>query len=152
MKVGVRVDHIDRQIIHELQLNAKISMKDLANKVFLSSPATIERVRKLEENGIITGYRAVIDRDKLNKSITAIVLFETTKCKELYAFCQSHPDVLECYRVAGQISYIAKVCTESVHTLEQFIDESMVFGTPSTNIVLSSHEHMEFKLSETKHA
>lgn len=142
------MDQIDYQIIQELQLNAKISMKDLANKVFLSSPATIERVRKLEENGIIKGYKAIIDPEKLNKSITAIVLFETTKCKELYAFCENHPDVLECYRVAGHISYIAKVCTESVHTLEQFIDESMQYGRPSTNIVLSSKDGMERKLSE----
>ncbi|TCZ80068.1 Lrp/AsnC family transcriptional regulator [Paenibacillus albiflavus] len=142
------MDAIDYQIMRELQLNAKISMKELASKVFLSSPAVIERVKKLEENGTIKGYQTLIDPEKLDKAITAIVLFETTKCKELYAFCENHPDVLECYRVAGQISYIAKVCTESVHTLEKFIDESMKYGSPSTNIVLSSQENMQIKLTD----
>jgi len=142
------MDLIDRKILHELQVNAKISMKELARKVYLSSPSTIERVRRLEEKGIIKGYKAIIDAEKLNRNITAFVLFETTKCKDLAAFCNLHPDVMECYRVAGQISYVAKVCTESVHTLEEFIDKAMAFGTPSTNIVLSSNDNMEIKLSK----
>ncbi|PGT69852.1 Lrp/AsnC family transcriptional regulator [Priestia megaterium] len=142
------MDVIDRKILHELQANAKISMKELAQKVYLSSPSTIERVRRLEENGIIKGYKTIVDAEKLNRNITAFVLFETTKCKDLAAFCSVHPDVMECYRVAGKLSYIAKVCTESVHTLEEFIDKAMEFGTPSTNIVLSSHTNMELKLSQ----
>lgn len=77
------MDLIDRKILHELQLNAKISMKELAQKVYLSSPSTIERVRRLEENGIIKGYKAIIDAEKLNRNITAFVLFETTRCKDL---------------------------------------------------------------------
>ncbi|MFP3845677.1 Lrp/AsnC family transcriptional regulator [Priestia filamentosa] len=141
------MDLIDKTILHELQLNAKISMKELAQKIYLSPPSTIERVRKLEEKGIIKGYKAIIDAEKLNKNITAFVLFETTKCKDLVEFCSQHPDVIEYYRVAGQISYIARVCTESVHTLEEFIDQAMMYGTPSTNIVLSSNEDMETKLT-----
>ncbi|CAM4088374.1 AsnC family transcriptional regulator [Bacillus manliponensis] len=134
------MDTVDQMIVNELQKNAKISMKDLAKIVHLSPPAVIERVRKLEDNGTIEGYHASIALKKLDRHIVALILFESKDCKALSNFCNNHPDVLECYRVAGEISYIAKVATHSVETLEIFIDEAMKYGTPSTNIVLSSHK------------
>ncbi|MGE7950930.1 Lrp/AsnC family transcriptional regulator [Lysinibacillus xylanilyticus] len=134
------MDQIDTEILQQLQQNAKISMKELAATVHLSSPAVIERVRKLEEQGIIEGYRAKVNLKKINRDIQAIILFKSIDCKSLSNFCNAHPDVLECYRVAGEISYIVKIATNSVETLEQFIDDAMPYGTPSTNIVLSSTE------------
>ncbi|MGG2094984.1 Lrp/AsnC family transcriptional regulator [Bacillus sp. S13(2024)] len=133
------MDKIDERIVSELQKNAKISMKDLAEIVHLSSPAVIERVRKLEDNHTIEGYHASVSLKKLDRNIMALILFKTKECKALMNFCHNHPDVLECYRVAGEISYIAKVATHSVESLEMFIDEAMKYGNPSTNIVLSSH-------------
>lgn len=134
------MDQVDKNIVRELQLNAKISMKELAEVVHLSSPAVIERVRKLEERQVIAGYHAHVDLKKIDRHISAIILFESKDCKALADFCHKHPDVLECYRVAGEISYIVKLATNSVESLEKFIDASMPYGTPSTNIVLSSHE------------
>lgn len=134
------MDQIDKNIVMILQSNAKISMKDLAEAVHLSSPSVTERVRKLEEQQIIEGYHAHVSLKKMNRPITALILFESKDCKSLANFCHNHPDVLECYRVAGEISYIVKIATYSVESLEQFIDDSMQYGTPSTNIVLSSHE------------
>lgn len=134
------MDKIDKEILKQLQRNAKISMKELAVMVHLSSPAVIERVKKLEEQGIIEAYSTKVNLKKLNRDIQAIILFKSIDCKSLSNFCNAHPDVLECYRVAGEISYIVKIATNSVETLEQFIDEAMPYGTPSTNIVLSSNE------------
>ncbi|MFJ7662077.1 Lrp/AsnC family transcriptional regulator [Lysinibacillus sp. NPDC097162] len=134
------MDKIDTEILRQLQLNAKISMKELAKNVHLSSPAVIERVKKLEEQGSIEGYTTKVNLKKMDRSIQAIILFKSIDCKSLSNFCNAHPDVLECYRVAGEISYIVKLATYSVETLEQFIDEAMPYGTPSTNIVLSSNE------------
>ncbi|MFJ7953181.1 Lrp/AsnC family transcriptional regulator [Lysinibacillus sp. NPDC096418] len=134
------MDQIDNEILQQLQRNAKISMKELATIVHLSSPAVIERVKKLEEQGIIKGYTTDVDLKKINRSIQAIILFKSIDCKSLSNFCNAHPDVLECYRVAGEISYIVKIATYSVETLEQFIDDAMPYGTPSTNIVLSATE------------
>jgi len=134
------MDQIDQDILRILQSDAKISMKELAQKVHLSSPSVIERVRKLEERQIIKGYNAKVDLQKINRPIQAIILFVSKDCKALASFCHQHPDVLECYRVAGEISYIVKLATHSVESLEQFIDASMQYGTPSTNIVLSAHE------------
>ncbi|MFJ7914001.1 MULTISPECIES: Lrp/AsnC family transcriptional regulator [unclassified Lysinibacillus] len=132
------MDQIDKEILKQLQRNAKISMKELAVMVHLSSPAVIERVKKLEEQGVIEAYSTKVNLKKLNRDIQAIILFKSIDCKSLSNFCNAHPDVLECYRVAGEISYIVKIATNSVETLEQFIDAAMPFGTPSTNIVLSS--------------
>ncbi|POZ56611.1 HTH-type transcriptional regulator LrpC [Lysinibacillus sphaericus] len=134
------MDNIDTEILRQLQLNAKISMKELASIVHLSSPAVIERVKKLEEQGSIEGYTTKVNLKKMDRSIQAIVLFKSIDCKSLSDFCNAHPDVLACYRVAGEISYIVKLATYSVETLEQFIDAAMPYGTPSTNIVLSSTE------------
>lgn len=134
------MDNIDTEILRQLQLNAKISMKELATIVHLSSPAVIERVKKLEEQGSIEGYTTKVNLKKMNRPIQAIVLFKSIDCKSLSDFCNAHPDVLACYRVAGEISYIVKLATYSVETLEQFIDAAMPYGTPSTNIVLSSTE------------
>ncbi|MFJ7736483.1 Lrp/AsnC family transcriptional regulator [Lysinibacillus sp. NPDC097287] len=134
------MDQIDTEILQQLQQNAKISMKELATIVHLSSPAVIERVKKLEEQGIIEGYTTKVNLKKINRTIQAIILFKSIDCKSLSNFCNAHPDVLECYRVAGEISYIVKIATYSVETLEQFIDDAMPYGTPSTNIVLSSTE------------
>lgn len=134
------MDQIDKKIVRILQSNAKISMKDLAEAVHLSSPSVTERVRKLEEQQVIEGYHAHVSLKKMNRLISALILFESKDCKSLANFCHNHPDVLECYRVAGEISYIVKLATNSVESLERFIDESMQYGTPSTNIVLSSHE------------
>lgn len=132
------MDQIDKEILKQLQRNAKISMKEIAVMVHLSSPAVIERVKKLEEQGIIEAYSTKVNLKKLNRDIQAIILFKSIDCKSLSNFCNAHPDVLECYRVAGEISYIVKIATNSVETLEQFIDDAMPYGTPSTNIVLSS--------------
>lgn len=134
------MDRIDTQILQQLQQNAKISMKELATTVHLSSPAVIERVKKLEEQGVIEGYHAKVNLKKMERTIEAIILFKSIDCKSLSSFCNAHPDVLACYRVAGEISYIVKLATYSVEALEQFIDAAMPYGTPSTNIVLSSTE------------
>ncbi|MFJ5624032.1 Lrp/AsnC family transcriptional regulator [Peribacillus loiseleuriae] len=134
------MDHIDYEILKNLQQNAKMLMKDIASHVHLSAPAVAERVKKLEEQHVIEGYQTKINLNKLDRSIVALILFKSTNCKNLAQFCHTHPDVIECYRVAGEISYIAKVATNSVETLENFIDQAMPFGTPSTNIVLSAYE------------
>lgn len=132
------MDEIDRDIIFHLQENARISFTELGKKVGLSTPAVNERVKKLEDKGIIEGYRAVINAEKIEKPIMAIILYANTKCDQFIQFCKNHPEVLECHRLAGQYNFIVKLITGSVQTLESFIDESMKYGQPSTLIRLSS--------------
>ena len=132
------MDEIDQSILIQLQENARISMTELGKKIGLSTPATNERVKKLEEKEVITGYRATVDPEKLNKNVTAFILFDTKQGNKFKDFCRKEPAVVECHRLAGQFSYLVKVVTESVKTLEQFIDATLPFGEPTTLIKLSS--------------
>jgi Lrp/AsnC family transcriptional regulator, leucine-responsive regulatory protein len=137
------LDEIDQSILIQLQDNARISMTELGKKIGLSTPATNERVKKLEDKEVIKGYRAIIDPEKLNKNVTAFILFDTKQGKNFRDFCKEQPVVVECHRLAGQYSYLVKVVTESVNILEEFIDATLPYGEPSTLIKLSSV--VEFK-------
>ena len=94
---------MDKNIVGLLQSDAKISMKDLGKAVHLTSPSITERVRKLEEQQIIEGYLAHVSQ-KITRPISALILFKSKDCKSLANFCYNHQDVLECYRVAEEIS------------------------------------------------
>ncbi|MBM7701070.1 Lrp/AsnC family transcriptional regulator [Kurthia huakuii] len=132
------MDEIDQSILIQLQENARISMTELGKKIGLSTPATNERVKKLEDKKVIQGYRAVIDPEKLDKNITAFILFDTKQGGKFKDFCQEQSVVVECHRLAGQFSYLVKVVTESVKMLEEFIDATLHFGEPTTLLKLSS--------------
>lgn len=132
------MDQVDQAILKELQENARMSMTELGQRVGLTAPATGERVKKLEERGFIEAYRAKLSAEALNKRVTAFILFETERCKAFAEFCKGHPEVMECHRLAGQYSYLVKLVTESVKTLEAFIDDALPYGKSSTHIQLSS--------------
>lgn len=132
------LDEINQNILIHLQENARISMTELGKKIGLSTPATNERVKKLEEKEVIKGYKAIINPEKLNKNVTAFILFDTKQGQKFKDFCKEQPEVVECHRLAGQFSYLVKVVTESVKLLEEFIDASLRFGEPTTLVKLSS--------------
>ncbi|MFX3618145.1 MAG: Lrp/AsnC family transcriptional regulator [Sporolactobacillus sp.] len=132
------MDEIDLDILSELQENARLTMIELGKKVGLTSPSVAERVRRLEEQGVIKKYIAQVTAEKLGKSVTAFILMEPKDCIKYVQFAVEHPDVIECHRIAGMYSYITKVVTESVHTLEDYINACLKLGKPTTLIVLSS--------------
>ncbi len=132
------MNSVDIKILQCLQEDGRISMTDLGKIVGLSIPAVKERVRKLEDNGTILAYRAVVSLEKMNKNVSAFILFDSNRCEAFRRFCNDHPMVVECHRLAGQYSYLVKVVAESVQHLETFIDSSMEYGQPSTLINLSS--------------
>lgn len=132
------MDNTDLNILSHLQENARLTMMELGKIVGLSSPAVTERVKKLEEQGVIIKYSAIISPEKLNKQITAYILMEPKDCKKYVQFAVDHPDVIECHRIAGMYSYLNKIVTESVTTLEAYIDSCLEYGKPTTLIVLSS--------------
>ncbi|MCM2677545.1 Lrp/AsnC family transcriptional regulator [Alkalicoccobacillus plakortidis] len=132
------MDEIDTFILRFLQEDGRLSITELAKKIGLSNPATNERVKKLEDKQIITGYRAVINAEKVGRPITAHILYNTTRCKPFVQFCRDQPDIVECSRLAGQFDYLIKVVTTSVGALETIIDASMEYGKPSSLINLST--------------
>lgn len=133
------LDETGWRILHELQQNARLSFSELGQRVGLSSPAVTERVRRMEDTGIITGYRAEINTAKVGFPITAIIRVSAPgDCKQFNAAVSAFPDVLECYRVAGEDSAILKVIATSMEHLEEIIDRLSSHGSPTTSIVLST--------------
>ena len=134
------IDEIDRKILTELQVNARISFAELGRRVGLTTPAIIERVRKLEDAGIITGYRADIDTSKVGLPITAFVRMSITGVdySHIIRVVEESNEVLECHRGTGGDSFIMKVALRSVGHLQQVIDRLTPYGITSTTIVLSS--------------
>lgn len=132
------MDNIDRKILDILQCEGRISMTELGKKVSMSVPAVTDRVRKLEDQGVIVGYKAEIDPSKIMKSVKAFVLVKTHRCKAFREFCKDNPLVIECHRLTGEYSYLVKVITENNELLEEFIDSTMDYGEPYTMMNLSS--------------
>ncbi|MRX74413.1 winged helix-turn-helix transcriptional regulator [Bacillus lacus] len=132
------MDPINRQILNILQADGRVSMTELGRNVSLSVPAVTERVRKMEDQGIIKGYKAEIDNVKIDKPVSAFILIKTHRCKAFRGFCKENPLVVECHRLTGEYSYLVKIVTESYKLLEEFIDTSMEYGEPLTMMNLSS--------------
>lgn len=134
------LDDTGRRILQELQGNARITFSELGRRVKLTPPAVADRVRRLEEAGIIAGYRVEVDREKLGLPVTAFVRISATgaACTELGVAIRDFPEVLQCHRVTGEEAYIAKVAVRSVEHLENLIDRLMPYGETITSIVLSS--------------
>jgi len=133
------MDDLDKQILLVLQEQGRISMTNLGKTVSLSQPAVTERVRRLEDKGIIDHYRAVVAPEKMNKMISAFVLFYTKGCDRFVEYCEHARDVVELHRISGhQYNFLVKLVTESLQTLESAINELGAFGDSTTLIVLSS--------------
>lgn len=135
------IDTLDERILSELQLNGRLTMKALAERVGLSSPAMIERVRRLEERGVLAGYRAVVDPAAIGRTLTALVSAEVDRRHHdmFLNRLRSEPAVEECHRVTGDRTFILKVHVSSTEELELFIDELADVGARcSTSLVLSS--------------
>lgn len=134
------MDSIDIKLISLLQKNARVPLKQLAEQVFLSSPATAARIEKLERDGIITSYSAKINHKKLGYPIIAFVNLELQPSQKptFYPFICSHPNVLECNCVTGHYSMLIKVAFESTEALDGFIGKLQTFGSTETQIVFST--------------
>ena len=134
------IDEIDRKILKELQQDARVSYAELGRRVGLTTPAVIERVRKLEDAGVITGYRADIDTAKVGLPITAFVRMSITGVdySHIIEVAEQSNEILECHRGTGGDSYIMKVAVSSVEHLQEVIDRLVPYGITTTTIVLSS--------------
>jgi Lrp/AsnC family transcriptional regulator, leucine-responsive regulatory protein len=114
---------------------------ELASEVGMSQPAVAERIKRLEQEGIITGYTAKTDRKRLGKDITAFIGVRIEHPKYNSGFArkiQAIPDVLECHRVTGEDSYLLKVVTENTESLDLLICDNVrtIPGVSSTHTVV----------------
>ncbi len=134
------MDKIDLKILSLLQQNARMPLKQIAQSVFLSSPAAAARIEHLEKAGVISGYRADINLKKLGFPVIAFINLELRPDQkpEFYPFICSHPNVLECSCVTGHFAMHIKVAFDSTENLDTFIGNLQKFGSTETQIVFST--------------
>ncbi len=122
------MDPIDSAIVDALQRDARRPQQVIARQVGLSQPAVAERIKKLEQRGVILGYAAQVDAGKLGKGITAFVGIVIEHPRFFDAFAKrvrAIPEVLECHRVAGEFTYLLKVKTESPRSLDTLLTKTL---------------------------
>ena len=145
-----KLDKVDLQILHTLQENARLTTKELAAQVSLSSTPVFERLKRLEREGYIKKYIAVLDADKLNQGF---VVFCNVKLRrmnkdiamEFTRIIQNIPEVTECYNISGSYDYLLKIHAPNMKYYQEFIIN--VLGTIDS---LGSLESM-FVMDEVKH-
>jgi Lrp/AsnC family leucine-responsive transcriptional regulator len=134
------LDRIGWKILGELQRDGRLPFAELGRRVGLSTPATMERVHRLQEAGIITGFRAEVDHKKVGYPIVAFVRVNVVGnfLPHVIKVSREMPEVLECYRVTGADSFIIRVAVRSVDDLQSVIDRFTPFVATTTSVGLSA--------------
>jgi Lrp/AsnC family leucine-responsive transcriptional regulator len=134
------LDELGWKLLTTLQENARLSFAELGRRVGLSTPAVAQRVRRMEDEGIIRAYRADVSPFRVGLPITAFIRISIVGnvLEKLTTRVRSMPEIVECHRGTGEDSFILKVSVVSVEHLKDVIDRLTPFGTTSTSLVLSS--------------
>ncbi len=134
------MDNIDKKILELLQKNGRITVKEITQTISLTAPAVSERIRRLEKDGIIQGYTAVLNPKKLGRTVHAIinVSIQPQEAENLLKIAREEPLVVECYHVTGEYSYMIKVDAYEISDLERLIMTFQKLGETSTQVILST--------------
>jgi Lrp/AsnC family leucine-responsive transcriptional regulator len=134
------LDDLGIKILTTLQHNARISFSELGRIVGLSSPAVADRVKKMEDAGLIKGYKAVLNPEKIGFNITAIISIssKTPIGNLLDNDILELPEAVEIYRISGDYSFQIKVITNSLEHLETIVGKLNKYGETTSSIILSS--------------
>ena len=136
------MDTIDLNIINVLKENSRSPISEISKRVNLSIPAIAERIRKMEEAGIIEKYTIKVNRDKINFKLLAFVLVNIDKTENVEEFRKSivqYNSVLECHHVVGEYDYLLKVLVEDTKSLEHFISYMLknIKGVIKSNTIIA---------------
>jgi Lrp/AsnC family leucine-responsive transcriptional regulator len=134
------MDDMDWQLLHELQADARLSFSELSRRVHLSPPAVAERVRRLEESGVITGYHTQVDLAKTGWTVAALIRMSCygPRCVLRDASVGQWPEVREIHRITGDACCMLRVVAPSMDGFEAVIDRLARYGQPVSTMVLSS--------------
>lgn len=150
------LDEIDLKILKHLQRDGRAQRNKLAEIVHLSVPSVSERMRKLEEKELITGYHASLDSKRFNFDITAFVFVEVDGSDNYPGFVENandEPEILECHSITGDGSHILKIRTENTSSFEKLLSRIQSWEGVSksrSNVVLSSFkETSELPIEKT---
>ncbi len=136
----IKVDSVNWEILKHLQINARISMAALSKKVGLTAPAVVERIKKMEDIGIIRGYYTQLSYIKTGYQLKAIITLKVFmgRLKPFLERVSEFKEVINCYRITGNENIIMEVVLKNQKHLEQFIDQLISYGETKTHIVLSN--------------
>lgn len=136
----MKIDTLSWKILDCLQHNARQSNTEISKKVGISSPAVAERIRKLEDAGIIEGYYAKVSHFETGHQLKAIITLRAFmgRLKPFINKVQSFQEVVNCYRITGNENIVMEVVLNNQKHLEQFIDQLITYGETRTHIVLSN--------------
>ena len=136
-----KLDETDKKIIEILQEDGRISMKDLGKLIGLTSPAVSERIKRLENCGIISGYKAIINPDALGRNIKAFIHISLPGSQSYAEFLEnakSDPRIVECHHITGDDCSLLKVLVRDMQELENVIDSIKKIGSTKTSVILST--------------
>ncbi|WP_025618954.1 Lrp/AsnC family transcriptional regulator [Salinispora cortesiana] len=134
------MDEMDWALLRELQADARLSYSELSRRVHLSPPAVAERVRRLEEAGVITGYHAHVDPARAGRTVVALIRMSCygTRCILNSPETTAWPEVMQIHRITGDACSMLTVTAGSIEEFEAVIDRLAPYGQPSSTMVLST--------------
>ncbi len=134
------IDPVNIRVLEELQRDPRLTMSELGRRVGMSSPAVTERVRRLEEAGVIRGYRLELNPVALGLPITAYIRIRLSpgQLSKIAELAQQIPEVVECHRVTGEDCFILKVHIFVIDQLDRLLDCFLLYGSTTTSIIQSS--------------
>lgn len=135
----MHTDKINREILQLLQQDAKLSHTAISKKVGISSPAVAERIKKMEDVGIINSYKAFVSAETLGYQLKAIITLKAFmgKLKPFLEKVKTFEEVINCYRITGNENIVMEVILRDQKHLESLIDQLITYGETKTQIVLS---------------
>jgi Lrp/AsnC family leucine-responsive transcriptional regulator len=138
--VTKHLDGIGKKILVELQENGRIPFTELGKRVGLSTPAVMDRVRRLEDLGVIAGYHAEVNLAAMGYPVVAFIGINVVGdfLPRMNKLAKSIPEILECHRITGSNTFLMKVIAGSVEELEKTIDRLTPYVATTTSLVLSS--------------
>lgn len=136
----MRIDSTNWKILQLLQENARMSNAEIGRKVGISSPAVAERIRKMEDSGLLMGYKAEVSHWHSGHQLKAIITLRAFmgRLKPFLEKVNDFSEVLNCYRITGNENIIMEVVLFDQFHLEEFIDKLITYGETKTHIVLST--------------
>ena len=140
MATDPTLDRTDWRLLAELQRDGRASYAELARAVAMSPSAVTERIRRLEEAGVIAGYRAVVDPEQVGLQVMAFVRlrYPTGNYRPFHALLDTTPEIVEAHHVTGEDCFVLKVLTRSMRHLEEVTGRIAGLGAVTTSVVYSS--------------
>ena len=134
------LDEVNIQLLKELEQEPRLTMSELGRRVGMSSPAVSERVRRMEEAGIIAGYRLDINPAALGLPITIYIRIRPSpgQLPKVAELAKQIPEVVECHRITGEDCFILKAHIPAMDQLDRLLDCFLLYGSTTTSIVQSS--------------